>query len=324
MNLENAFQIDVPSLQERLEIFKEGELWKGFSLMRPSPFANLKKQDIMRELVARGHDTDDKNKVELQEELSNTLRGIQRPPAMFSTPEDVFDLLHDYEVPPGEPLHDITNVVQNLITELPYHISNPDTLKDFEKFSTATIGDKNQIKGSDARLFAVKLAMFAHLKFSEKKISKDIYDLCTSLVEIISICYSPYEQRTQKKILRLYNLCFKFSILSKTVISIPKKMTARKFYGCHFHSLTVHTPETYRLVCLRSLIPEQEERTFGDLRSISLNTANRQCGKIIDNAVLRYNAQQMSGTKKDYVRHQESIISHQAKLLSKPENTNLI
>lgn len=169
MNLENAFQIDVPSLQERLEIFKEGELWKGFSLMRPSPFANLKKQDIMRELVARGHDTDDKNKVELQEELSNTLRGIQRPPAMFSTPEDVFDLLHDYEVPPGEPLHDITNVVQNLITELPYHINNPDTLKDFEKFSTATIGDKNQIKGSDARLFAVNLAMFAHLKFSEKK-----------------------------------------------------------------------------------------------------------------------------------------------------------
>lgn len=94
-------------------------------------------------------------------------------------------------MPPGEPLHDITNVVQNLITELPYHINNPDTLKDFEKFSTATIGDKNQIKGSDARLFAVNLAMFAHLKFSEKKISKDIYDLCTSLVEIISICYSP-------------------------------------------------------------------------------------------------------------------------------------
>lgn len=86
MNLENAFQIDVPSLQEKLKIFKEWELWKGFSLMRPSPFANLKKQDIMRELVARGHDTDDKNKVELQEELSNTLRGIQRPPAMFSSP----------------------------------------------------------------------------------------------------------------------------------------------------------------------------------------------------------------------------------------------
>uniref|UniRef100_A0A8W8MM94 Uncharacterized protein n=1 Tax=Magallana gigas TaxID=29159 RepID=A0A8W8MM94_MAGGI len=79
-------------------------------------------------------------------------------------------------------------------------------------------------------------------------------------------------------------------------------MTARRFYGCHFHSLTVHTPETYRLVCLRSLIPEQEEMTFGDLCSISLNTANRQCGKIIDNAVLRYNAQQMSGTKKDYIK----------------------
>lgn len=94
---------------------------------------------------------------------------------MFSTPKDVFDLLHDNEVPPGEPLHDITNIVQNLITELPYHISNTDTLKDFKKFSTATIGDKNHIKRSDARLFAVKLAMFAHLKFSEKKESVKLF-----------------------------------------------------------------------------------------------------------------------------------------------------
>lgn len=166
--------------------------------------------------------------------------------------------------------------------------------------------------------------MFAHLKFSEKKISKDIYDLCTSLVEIISICYSPYEQRTQKKILRLYNLCFKFSILSKTVISIPKKMTARTFYGCHFHSLTVHTPETYRLVCLRSLIPEQEERTFGDLRSISLNTANRQCGKIIDNAVLRYNAQQMSGTKKTMYDTKNQLLATRQNFYQSQRTQNLI
>lgn len=71
-------------------------------------------------------------------------------------------------MPPGELLHDIINAVQNQFTELPYHISNPDTLNDFEKFSIATIGDKNQQKGSDARLFAVKLPMFAHLKFMEK------------------------------------------------------------------------------------------------------------------------------------------------------------
>jgi hypothetical protein len=33
--------------------------------------------------------------------------------------------------------------------------------------------------------------------------------------------------------------------------------------------LVIHFPEIYHLFCLWSLIPEDEERTFGDLRSIS-------------------------------------------------------
>lgn len=124
-------------------------------------------------------------------------------------------------MPPGEPLHDIINAVQNQFTELPYHISNPDTLNDFEKFSIATIGDKNQQKGSDARLFAVKLPMFAHLKFMEK--NKWTYLRPLHIISKNNIyCYSPYEQRTQKNILRLYNLCFKFRILTITINSIPK------------------------------------------------------------------------------------------------------
>ena len=321
INLACAFTAEVPSLQERMSLLRQGELWQRFSLTNPSPFANLKKSDLVRELEARGHDTSDKSKSQLQEELSGTLRGIQRPPAFFTTDEDVSDLLSTYEIPPGEPLHDITNIVQNLITELPSHIDDVETSKDFEKFSGAAIGDKNQIKGSDARLFAVKLAMFAYQKHSEKKISEDILHLCIFLVEIISICYSPYDQRTPKKILRLYNICFQFSVLLRSIVGFPKKMTSRKFYGCHFHSLTVHAPETFRLVCLRSLIPEQEERSFGDLRSISLHTANRQCGKVIDNAVLRYNAQQTYSNKKDYARHQDSMTSRQAKLLPKSANT---
>ena len=72
--------------------------------------------------------------------------------------------------------------VQNLITELPSHI-DVETSNVFDKFLGAAIGDKNQIKGSDARLFAVKLAIFAYQNHSEKKISVYIY-----FVEIISIC----------------------------------------------------------------------------------------------------------------------------------------
>lgn len=116
--------------------------------------------------------------------------------------------------------------------------------------------------------------------------------MCSSLVEIISICYRQHSQKTPKRILRLHNQCFQFSILCKPIFGVPKKMTSQKFYGCHFHSLTVHALQTYRLFCLRSLIPEQEERSFGDLRSISLRTSSRQSGKVIDNAVLGYNMQQ--------------------------------
>lgn len=41
----------------------------------------------------------------------------------------------------------------------------------------------------------------------------------------------------------------------KTIFRIPSKMTARKYYGCRGQSMTVY--ETYRLVCMRSLVTEQ-------------------------------------------------------------------
>lgn len=92
--------------------------------------------------------------------------------------------------------------------------------------------------------------------------------------------------------MRLYNPCFMFSFLCKTIIENPQKMTARKFYGCHFHCMIVHAPQTHRIFCLRSLVQELEERSFCDLRRISLNISNQQCGKVIENAILGFNTQQ--------------------------------
>ncbi|CAG2214515.1 unnamed protein product [Mytilus edulis] len=100
-------------------------------------------------------------------------------------------------------------------------------------------------------------------------------------------------------------------------------MTARKFYGSHFHSLVIHAPETYRLLCLRSVVPEEEERTFGDIRSISKNTSNRQPEYVVDNAVMRFNAQQESHSVIESIQKQESVISQQAKFLDKKTNTTI-
>lgn len=153
--------------------------------------------------------------------------------------------------------------------------------------------------------------------YIEKRISLDILELYTSLVEITGICYMHYNQRSPKQILRLYNQTFKFSYLCKSLIGIPKKMTSRRFYGSYFHSLTVHAPRTNKIFCLRSITPEQEEWSFGDLRNISLQTSNRQCWKVIDNAMLRFINHQKNENQVDYTKIQESItcISHQAKLL---------
>lgn len=106
----------------------------------------------------------------------------------------------------------------------------------------------------------------------------------------------------------------------QTIIENPQKMTARKFYGCHFHCMIVHAPQTHRIFCLRSLLQELEERSFCDLRRISLNISNQQCGKVIENAILGFNTQQQTDRGESY-RKQETIISQQAKLLPQSEDT---
>lgn len=162
---------------------------------------------------------------------------------MLCTNELHIDDLAQYEIAACEPLHDITNVVQNLIKELPIHFSEKSIQKEFEHFSSTTIGDKNQIRGADCRVFAIKVVKFVSTLFQSGKVSEEILDLCTALVEIIGLCYMHFSQRTPKQILRLYNQTFQFSYLCKSVIGFPKKMSARKFYGSHFHSLTVHVPK---------------------------------------------------------------------------------
>jgi hypothetical protein len=100
-------------------------------------------------------------------------------------------------------------------------------------------------------------------QYEEGVLNYDIPPLCIALTEIIRICYSTEDERSPKQVLRLYNQCFQFGLLVTHVIEKPVKLSARKFFGIHFHSLVIHFPEIYHLFCLRSLIPEDEERTFG-------------------------------------------------------------
>ena len=322
-NLQCSFLSKVSSLEERRQVFTKGLLWRNLSTTS-CPFRGLRKDDIAMELEARGYNTLRKSKPELQQQLQEELHGIQRPPALICpNPEKTANSINCslYEVIACEPLHDITNIVEHIIVELPCHIKETDVQKQFEQFSESTVAEKNQLKGSDARLYAVKLAKFVQNLHKENKLNENVLKLCNSLVEIINICYRKHDTRNQQQILRLYNQRFVFSLACLKVVGAPRKMNSTKFYGSHFHCLVTHAPEVYRLLCLRSVIVEEEERSFGDLRSISKSTSNRQPEYTLQNAVLRFNAQQESHSIADSLQKQESVISQQAKFLDKKTDT---
>jgi hypothetical protein len=64
---------------------------------------------------------------------------------------------------------------------------SPSLQKEYQTFCELLIGDKNQIKGSDARLYAIKLAQFSQSKYEEGVLNYDIPALCTALTEIGNI-----------------------------------------------------------------------------------------------------------------------------------------
>ena len=306
------------SLDDHQNLLQQGILWKKSLSGDLYPFRNLKKKELEEELEARSVEITDETKPKLVEHLNDILHGICRPPAlMLKSPTKSSKELYidDYEILGCEPLHDITNIIQHLIEELPYHIENLEARRDLEKFASNTIGEKNQIKRSDARLYAVKLAMFITTKHDEGKISESILELINALIDIISIAYSPESKRYPRQILRLFNACFKFGVIAKTVFGSPKKMTTRKCFGSHFHSIVSHLPVIYKIFNTKTILTEQEERGFGDIRSISERTTNRKPGQIIENCIIRFNAKQDNDDRSDSFQKQDSSISSQSKLL---------
>ncbi|VDH92251.1 Hypothetical predicted protein, partial [Mytilus galloprovincialis] len=326
INLMSCFKKRIRSLEDRRKLVVQGEAWKELEKGNLNPFQNMLKQNLEYELEIRQINTSNMNRTEMKDKLQETLSGIARPPAL-SIENPLASLknknLEKYEVFGCEPLHDIAGMVKNLIEELPSHIEDKKIKSEYETFSKDTIGDRNQIKGSDARLFAVKLAKFTLIKKNEGKLPGEFVQLITSLVDIINIAYSGYEQRSPRQLLRLYNQTFLFGTLCKKVIGNPVKMTNRKFYGAHFHSISTHLAELYRIINTKSVLTEQEERSFGDLRRISAGTSNRKPGWIVDNAVIRFMAQQNTSNRVNSFVHQDSTIKRQASLLTKQPDTIL-
>ncbi|CAC5405127.1 unnamed protein product [Mytilus coruscus] len=222
------------------------------------------------------------------------------------------------------PLHDLSNFIINFINELPHHADNNDVKSELEAFSSHELNERNQLKGADARKLVIKLCIFIQSLFIQKKVPQEWKTMIEALVDIIHIAYSSEASRSPRQILRLFNSSFLFATLARSIIANPVKMTSRKFYGNHFHSTVTHLPEAYRMINAKSILTEDSERSFGSLKRISENTSNRKAGYIIENAIIRYRAQEDDDDRADSSQKQESEISKLAKSLPPKSRTTLL
>ena len=269
------------------------------------PFQQMSKDDMIRECKGRNLPTDGLLKPALQSQLREELKGIQRVPALcFPDQSASMKDLHltQYEVVPVEPLHDLKEHINNILKELPKHLTNEEKPL-FEEAIEAVLSTKEKLRGADYRLCCIVLAL--HLG-SNCRLT--IRRLLYSLAELCELLYAPSDKRTPRFILRLHNVTFCHVVAVRKVFHTTEVLTRRNLYGIYYHSITCHAPFTSRLISLSSVDTEEEEREFSTINSISKTTSNGHPEHIIPNCIVRAQAERnFKSTKSSFLEQQSRI-----------------
>ena len=269
------------------------------------PFQQMSKDDMIRECKGRNLPTDGLLKPALQSQLREELKGIQRVPALCFPDQSASmkDLnLTQYEVVPVEPLHDLKEHINNILKELPKHLTNEEKPL-FEEAIEAVLSTKEKLRGADYRLCCIVLAL--HLG-SNCRLT--IRRLLYSLAELCELLYAPSDKRTPRFILRLHNVTFCHVVAVRKVFNTTEILTRRKLYGIYYHSITCHAPFTSRLISLSSVDTEEEEREFSTINAISKTTSNGHPEHIIPNCIVHAQAERnFKSTKSSFLEQQSKI-----------------
>ena len=121
----------------------------------------MKVDEPRKECQAHGLPTEDLLKPKLEKELREHLGGIERVPSLlFPNPSATMDGLNlqHYVVIAVEPLHDIKEHIANVTKELPPHVV-PEEKALFDQVVEVVLSTKEEVRGSDYRLFIVILAI---------------------------------------------------------------------------------------------------------------------------------------------------------------------
>ena len=186
-----------------------------------------------------------------------------------------------YEVSQVEPLHDLKGHIHNIFELLPRHL--PPNLKSiFEDELAFALGEnKDKYRGRDYRQAVV--AIYSRLRL---RLPVESEQLLYTLKEICRISYLKSVERSQKTVLRLYNVTFMHYLRCIEIFGENPKIP--KTYGKYFESVIIHFADHYRIIALSSLYAESEERIFNALRSIGRDCSNRHKESVRDVGIVRY------------------------------------
>lgn len=321
-DMRRASEYDYMSYQKYLNLEEKQHLvisGKYGNSNAKTPFKNLKVNEIKQELKARKKSVLGTKK-ELQERLTGTLRGTSRVPALLFGPENysLKDLnITNYEVLFFEPLHTCLNHINNIITELPLHMTNIDALITFKEITSLAL-HKDKLRATDYRRALLKLTIALT---KQDLLNESERDILLFFCEMMGMYYENDDKRSPKSALRLHNISFKHGRAVQDQLTPPKAMSLRKLCGIYYHTAVDHAPFLYRLVCLRSIGAELFERFFDRIEDITRKTWNKQIQDLVPNALLHVEAEDNMATQKNTFATQEKEISHLATGLPKPTNT---
>lgn len=300
---------DWRQLKELQSLATGGTFGRNAGVLRP--FHNLRVGELKRELRARSVHIDEKMlKANLQEEMDNILRGVVRVPALLLTnPTQPLESLglERYEVVASEPMHDLKGHILNLIVELPQALP-PSAMASCTHLIDCCLA-KEKKSAADLRRVAIQL----YLLLKDQDCSSRVILLLQTIIKIGEILYSHDKHRSPRQLLQLHNCCWLHLELCKDVFSDPTKLTTSRMFGHYLHALTAHCPTQYELACLRSLNTENQERLFGQARTIGESCTNHHPDNIIPQILLRLQAKQDRHIAMAAVRNGDSQVAHVAK-----------
>ena len=286
-----TFQQKHRSFKDRAEHVLKGSFGKQrSSQLDTQPFDRMTVPQLIRELDSRNVDIEGfkKTKKDLEPLLKQTLQGIKRLPILLiKNPLASIDALglSKYEIVMLECMHDIAGHIDNVVTELPHHVKDPNDKEMIKNLVDALKNEKTLLRCCDKR--RILLILCRKLQY---KVDGNVFKLLATLAEIQRILYLPDDSRTAKTILRLHNSCFEHFVLMKQVFNLSNLssgMSRDKLFGKYFHDLMSHGPIQYRIVSGLSISCEDEERLFNELKTLTVGKTSHRDGHAIGNMVVR-------------------------------------